>query len=262
MITIPMRWLTSWHHDVQVWPSLKIGSNLGSKSSHTQPGSGTRLLKYQGVFFIYILEVPIPSPDQIWRNKTTQNFHQTGSLSGQPIMKTNVKINFFYLFGLPRVYVDLSSECFRMHNLKGKLWKFSGGGPPDPPNDKWVALCFEFIVIQICKYARCAPPKILLGHLIHIGQTCSHCYICIVLLPVRDRSTHFQRIFQHPGLTPGMGHPMQNPCHTHTIPAGYRFHPSSVGLAWTNVDLTWVGLRSYCTAPACKTAWIRRRPTA
>ncbi len=46
------------------------------------------------------------------------------------------------------------------------------------------------------------------------------------------------------------------------LPTGRQYHQYSVGLAWANVGLTQVGLRSYCTAPACKTAWIRRRPTA
>ncbi len=35
--------VTSWHDHVQVWPSPKIGTNLGNSSTHTQPRSGTRL---------------------------------------------------------------------------------------------------------------------------------------------------------------------------------------------------------------------------
>ena len=53
---------------------------------------------------------------------------------------------------------------------------------------------------------------------------------------------------------------VRGPKKAHSKPTLY--HPYSVGLAWANMVLTWVGLRSYCTAPASKTAWIRRRPTA
>ncbi len=35
--------VTSWHDHVQVWPSPKIGPNLGNTSTHTQPMPGTRL---------------------------------------------------------------------------------------------------------------------------------------------------------------------------------------------------------------------------
>ena len=39
----------------------------------------------------------------------------------------------------------------------------------------------------------------------HVGQNCSHSDIRIVLWSARDRSTHFQRIFEQPDLTPVFG---------------------------------------------------------
>ena len=51
------------------------------------------------------------------------------------------------------VYVELSSECLRMHHLKSKLSKFSGGGPPDPP----ITIAIQ-IVLQTCKMC---PSKLL-----------------------------------------------------------------------------------------------------
>ncbi len=90
--------------------------------------------------------------------------------------------------------MELSSECLRMHHLKSKVATFSGGGPPDPPNTKGLHPAVNSLLFKLsCKHAR---------HLIHIGQNCSDCDICIVLSSARDRSTHFQRIFQQPGLTP------------------------------------------------------------
>ncbi len=38
--------VTSWHDHVQIWPSPKIGPNLGDSSTHIQTRSGTRLVTH------------------------------------------------------------------------------------------------------------------------------------------------------------------------------------------------------------------------
>ncbi len=100
-----------------------------------------------------------------------------------------------------------------MHHLKGKLSKFSGGGPPDPPppkkkNYKGITLCFEFHCNSNClANMQDVPPPNYYNTYVNLLWTpyihnCSYCDICIVLSSARNCSTHFQRIFEQPGLTP------------------------------------------------------------
>ena len=61
-----------------------------------------------------------------------------------------------------------------------------------------------------------------------------------------------------------VGHPMHNSCKAHSTATLYpQDDADSIHIVWVwqaNMGLTLVGPHSYCTAPACKTAWIWRCP--